>query len=305
MEVLSDGEIKRLIAAGKGVSKLPYRWQDLLHRDPGLKDPAWDGADSPIQACSFDIHIGKVFVPCQPDGAAGSADNGKFTHELEPGHSILVMSHECLAMPADIGAIALPPSSLSAAGIIVVNIGHIDPGYTGHLRFTLINMGKEARVVHCDDMVVTLLLFRVRKPDADAATRAGGLVVSDVPDPRQIDCLAKDFANFEERAHRIAKRSIDRFKRKYTISSAIAGTVLTFAVFYATTWLTMFADIKKISVLEDRANQQQQMSVDLRSLGDRSIQMAAQVAALEQANRRLEERLAEADKRREGAAPAR
>ena len=47
------------------------------------------------------------------------------------------------------------------------------------------------------------------------------------------------------------------------------------------------------------------MSVDLRSLGDRSIQMAAQVAALEQANRRLEERLAEADKRREGAAPAR
>lgn len=64
-------------------------------------------------------------------------------------------------MPAKLAGIGFPPTSVSAKGVLMTNPGHVDPGFIGHLQFTLINMGKDRFTLAQADRIVTLLLFEL------------------------------------------------------------------------------------------------------------------------------------------------
>src|SRR5260370_3383709 len=99
------------------------------------KNGQWFDVDSPIQACSIDWRIGKIFIPGKTGKADGSQDCPLELHALESGQTAVVSTLEELCLPNDVAAIGFPPNRVSVKGMLMTNPGHIDPGYAGPMRF--------------------------------------------------------------------------------------------------------------------------------------------------------------------------
>ena len=175
--------------------------QDLeLPADPYSKD-------SPIQGASVDLHIGGIYLPGKRTGSAGAADVPKSDHSLQTGETAVVATKETLHLPPDVGAFGFPPSRVSFRGLLMTNPGHVDPGYDGIMRFTVINMAREAYTLNRGDRIVTLLFFRMARA-SHASWRQRNPNANDQPSPitqTAINRLAHDFVNVESRAKKIAR----------------------------------------------------------------------------------------------------
>lgn len=82
----------------------------------------------------YDIRIGKI-ITMKGDEVT--------TYSIPPQGMVVVVSKEKIKMPANIVGYAHVRTSLSSKGIMAINIGIIDPGYSGNLSSTLLNFGKE------------------------------------------------------------------------------------------------------------------------------------------------------------------
>src|SRR5205823_6027267 len=126
MKLLKDDQLVSLITGSK----------PILIDHGYTKD--WYERSSPVQPCSLDLMIGNIFLP----GAQRSEDGGEWRPEaayfLKPGQTAIVTTREHLSLPPNIAAFGFPPSHVSATGLLMTNPGHVDPGYSGQMRFTII-----------------------------------------------------------------------------------------------------------------------------------------------------------------------
>jgi len=128
----------------------------------GVPQPAnWYGDDSPIQPSSIDLHIGDIFLPGVKKDDPGGVFRPKTEHILGPGRTAVVLTQEEFQLPGDIAGIGFPPSHVSFQGILMTNPGHVDPGYAGPMRFTVINMGSQDYILRRGDEIVTMLLIEL------------------------------------------------------------------------------------------------------------------------------------------------
>ncbi len=178
--------------------------------------------DSPVQGCSLDLHIGDIYLPGKKQDEIGGTQNSKLDVELETGATAVVTTKERLHLPGDVAGFGFPPSRVSFRGLLMTNPGHVDPGYEGVMRFTVINMAKEAYHLKRGDRIVRLLLFRMDKA-AHADWRQRNPEGSHPPAQTEINLLSEDFVDVEKRAERIAR------KHGAKVSALIAGglTLLT------------------------------------------------------------------------------
>jgi hypothetical protein len=203
-----------------------------------LSDPQWNEAGSPIQPASIDLHVGHIYTPGVPAGALGGEGRGALSHTLRPGHSVVVSTYERINLPASLGGIVFPPSKLSSSGILVANLGHIDPGFAGHLRFTIINMGgSDFSLVRATVAVGTLLLFKLHSPSrAPWLARYGSSPAKGEPDSTEINALAKDFANIESRIDRITRATVGKLQRRFSLLAVVVPMLLGIALGVWTIW---------------------------------------------------------------------
>src|SRR5882762_7390489 len=117
--------------------------------------------ESPVQASSIDLHIGDIFLPGTKKDQVGGVENPKSGYWLQTGETAVVTTKETLDFPGNIAGFGFPPSRVSFKGLLMTNPGHVDPGYNGVMRFTVINMAKEAYHLAQGDRIVRLLLFRM------------------------------------------------------------------------------------------------------------------------------------------------
>src|SRR5260370_14101595 len=92
------------------------------------KNGQWFDVDSPIQACSIDLHIGKIFIPGKTGKADGSQDCPLELHALESGQTAVVLTLEELCLPHYVLANWFPPKPVSVKGMPITNPGQIYPG---------------------------------------------------------------------------------------------------------------------------------------------------------------------------------
>jgi len=226
-EEASDFLIDRFPREGKtDWSSLPF------------SDPQWNSADSPIQPSSIDLHVGRIYIPGARNGSLGSSGRGALSHTLRPGHSVIVSTYERISLPATMGGIVFPPSKLSSNGILVANIGHIDPGFAGRLRFTLINMGGSDFPLERGTVEVgTLMLFRLTSQScAPWLQRYGGALPKGEPDSAEINALAKDFADVESRIDQITRRTVKREYSRFALLAVLVPMLLGIALGVWTVW---------------------------------------------------------------------
>jgi len=223
---LTDTEIKTLITSGavEHVKSMPNM----------------DSHDSPVQPCSLDLRIGLIFLPGAADDSLGSRQKPLQTHSLGVGETVVVETLEVFHLPRHIGAFGFPPTSVSNVGVLVTNLGHIDPGFHGSVKFTLVNMGRKPYSLRRGDNISTTLLFSLsnpvsrdyseRNPSISATSPALG-VREDV-----LASLPSDFLDLENRATSAAKKGVTGTWEFRTSVLAGIGAAIAFA---ANIWISI------------------------------------------------------------------
>jgi len=161
-------------------------------------------ADSRIQPASIDLTIGDIFLPEVKQDDEGGSQKSLAYHPLDAGHTAIVQTLEELDFPRDLAAIGFPPTTVSTRGLLMTNPGHVDPGYKGRMKFTVINMARESYPLRRGDIIVTLLFFRLNPPAKKSYSERYSTIQSNVTE-EQLSKLAKDFLNFERRTEDIAR----------------------------------------------------------------------------------------------------
>jgi deoxycytidine triphosphate deaminase len=172
--------------------------------------------ENPLQQCSIDFHVGEIYLPEKKPNRKGGAINPLTdSYVLPTGGTILIRTKESIKLSDKIAGICFSPSNLAMQAILLINTGHIDPGYEGKLHFTAINMGKSGFTFRTDDTICTALFFELANSEqAYGAEKIDKLKVAgkeeNVPHviKEYFPKLAKDFVNVEKRSKSIVNKRI-------------------------------------------------------------------------------------------------
>lgn len=129
-----------------------------LSRDHDLIIPHPETESGQYQSSSFDLSVGTIVVPGQ-----GETDQ----HPMCPGDIATILTKEELNMPVDLSARVFPINNLSRQGLLVLNPGHIDPGYKGVISVKLINLTENTEVIHSGMEIFTCIFESLGKEAPD------------------------------------------------------------------------------------------------------------------------------------------
>jgi deoxycytidine triphosphate deaminase len=125
-----------------------------------------------VQSCSYDLRIGSIFQDgrCLNEQNAGAIDQV----ELKPGGVISMFTHEELMLPTDVCATVFPLNSQSSRGLLVLNPGHVDAGFSGAITVKLLNISKHAKILKLKEPIFTAIFDRLEhatsEPYGNAST---------------------------------------------------------------------------------------------------------------------------------------
>jgi dCTP deaminase len=192
-------------------------------------------SQSSIQPSSLDLKVGQVLRPEVPRGEEGSLQEPLSEHYLKPGETAVVETQETIQFPNDLAGIVFPPDSMSKKGLLITNPGHVDPGYRGSLKFTVINMGRKGYLLQSGRAIGTLMVFRLERGcKTDWLERHGGERGAGVT-PDMLQRLSNDFGDFKRRARDVAHQEVQRAESRGALAAAlvaIVAVVLTFIPTY-------------------------------------------------------------------------
>lgn len=135
----------------------------VLTRDDIVQEIQADRlVDGPIEqahGCSYDLTVGTIFWNEQiiPPGQAK-------TVYVPPGGIVGIFTAEELSLPDDVCATAFAINAMSSRGFLVLNPGHIDPGFKGPLTVKALNIRKTPIAIHQNDPIFTVIFHHLSKP---------------------------------------------------------------------------------------------------------------------------------------------
>lgn len=114
---------------------------------------------SSIQAASYDLRVGTIFK------------NGKIVNEeheerqrpflIQPGEIVSIFTLEEISLPSDVAGVAFAMNRLSSEGLLILNPGHIDPGYKGPLTVTALNLRKTTISISREQPIFTIIFQNI------------------------------------------------------------------------------------------------------------------------------------------------
>jgi len=143
MSDLTREEIRSLIIEGwkcddyKGVCKIPSHKgavNHLVYDRAGLATFDEIADEKNFDGNAVILHIGEVI---------GKLCTSQITEEtlvIPPGKFIFFITRECINMPFDVDGSLFMNPRISNLGLHFFTLGHVDPGFHGHLTATLLNM---------------------------------------------------------------------------------------------------------------------------------------------------------------------
>jgi deoxycytidine triphosphate deaminase len=66
-----------------------------------------------------------------------------------------------LNLPDNVAATAYGINGQTSKGLLVINSGHVDPGFIGPLTVTAINLTKEKKIIRVGDPIMTVVFQRL------------------------------------------------------------------------------------------------------------------------------------------------
>jgi deoxycytidine triphosphate deaminase len=139
-----------------------------------------------VEPASYDLMTGKV-VYKQPSVAdkkgevvtqsydPHSSPDNQPTVTLQPGQMIFVITHEELQLPEDICGTVLSRNKLAKDGILALNAGHVDPGYTGPILIRLISLRATPWTLRLGEPIFTTIFQTMECKSGDQLLSHPGL----------------------------------------------------------------------------------------------------------------------------------
>lgn len=201
MSVLSDSEIKELLNKN-----------DIIDN---ISSDALGSKGSQIQPSSLDLTVGFARIP----GKAGwwrSHRYNKPTVKLKSGHTAIVITNEKLNVPDDISVLTFSPVKQSMQGLLILNQGHVDPGYKGYLRFIAINMGSDTIRLKQGQVISSLVFYRMKSPAEFPYLNINGNKEDNDQEIKDeiAETFSPDFLDFESRAKKEVENRASAMERR-------------------------------------------------------------------------------------------
>lgn len=124
--------------------------------------------ESSVEPCSYDMKIGTIFSNGQVVNGSHPKANEQVI--IQPGEIISVFTFEELDLPVNIAATAFAMNSQSSRGLLVLNPGHIDPGFKGSLTVKVLNLRKVPLALGLGTPIFTIV-FECLPKSTDAYDR--------------------------------------------------------------------------------------------------------------------------------------
>lgn len=105
---------------------------------------------------SYNVRVGKLI---SVDGREHQS------YCIEPQGMVVVISSESFSLAENIIGNATIKNSISNSGILAINIGIVDPGYTGHLSSVLINFGRASYDINSGTDFLRMTFHEFLKPE--------------------------------------------------------------------------------------------------------------------------------------------
>jgi deoxycytidine triphosphate deaminase len=191
-----------------------------------------------FRAASYDLTIGTIITP---EGAA------VYEHAIPPQGVVKVISNEIVHVPSNITGYVHVKTQLCNEGILTLNIGIVDPGFSGPLQSTVINFGKTLHRLH-KGAVFGRITFHDQSAEGSNTpqiSRSLEMVLQDAKS--HVDrYLAKDFLDFTKTVKAAAHEAAGEYRN--IILWFAPGLALLLATF------TFFLNFSNMSRLESYIN---------------------------------------------------
>ncbi len=93
-----------------------------------------------LRACSYDLRIGTIFKDGQVIN--GNHRDANLQIIIKPGEIISMLTLEEVILPDNVMASVFAINAQSSRGLLVLNPGHIDPGFRGPISVKVLNLRK-------------------------------------------------------------------------------------------------------------------------------------------------------------------
>jgi deoxycytidine triphosphate deaminase len=151
------------------------------------------GDEKSIQACSYDLRVGTIIKSGKVIRDTDSTTDQSV--EVLPGEIVTIITLEEVTLSGKIAGLAFEMNQWSSQGLLVLNPGHIDPGFSGPLSIKALNLRKTSITLRFHDPIFTILFMELTGD-------------TDKPYPGEPKTKKDYERNFEERDREISPTSI-------------------------------------------------------------------------------------------------
>ncbi len=137
---------------------LPYQEiikSEIIKGTPNKDSPYFNDC---FQPSSYDMRIGAII---RDEDYKNKEGDEIF---LESGGVATIITKEEVRLPSDICATVFPPNFLSLKGVLILNPGHVDPGFEGPLTARIINLQKTKLHLKVGDRIITIVFQCLSQP---------------------------------------------------------------------------------------------------------------------------------------------
>ena len=190
--------------------------------------------DSIFEACSIRLTVGNIFTSeSKLDEIFGTKSNEMVEHEdvgILPGGIVFVVTQEKISLgPKHAGIMTSKSSGLAERGVLITNTGQVDPGYSGQLRYAVINMGAEKFFLKKGDSITKLMIFELKTCAQPDWSENKNHSMPSEPSSKILSSLGREVFNFRNVMSNISNKEITKYLLKWGLPSM--GVSILLAIF--------------------------------------------------------------------------
>jgi len=113
-----------------------------------------------LQSTSYDLRIGSIFLKGKIYSHDFNIDE-KTTIDVNPSEIVTLLTLEEVNMPKYLTGTVFAINSLSSTGFLILNPGHIDPGYKGPISICAINLSSQIQPLYLKMKIFTIIFDKL------------------------------------------------------------------------------------------------------------------------------------------------
>jgi deoxycytidine triphosphate deaminase len=107
-----------------------------------------------LEPCSYDLRIGTIFRQNEIQKPSEQT-----IINIKPGEILNIFTMEEINLPPNITAVVYPINLQSSRGLLVLNPGHIDPGYKGPITIKAVNLNRVPLPINRGMKIFTIIFY--------------------------------------------------------------------------------------------------------------------------------------------------